>query len=184
MATSAFTVETMATPIGDLLLVADDAGRLRAIDWLDHEARMLLLLRRYYGKALTLAPGAVARTLTDALRAYFAGDLSAVDGLPCEISGTPFQRAVWLALRGIPSGQTLSYAALAQRIGSPVAVRAVGLANGANPISIVLPCHRVIGSNGTLTGYAGGLPRKRWLLAHEAGRCTTPGTARQADLFS
>lgn len=168
MPTPAFILQTMPTPLGDLQVVADDAGRLRAVDWLDHDARMRLLLRRYYGKTLALVPGEVAHPLVEALHAYFAGELGAIDALPCELTGTPFQRSVWLALRAIPAGQTLSYAALAQRIGAPAAVRAVGLANGANPISLVLPCHRVIGSNGTLTGYGGGLPRKRWLLAHEA----------------
>jgi methylated-DNA-[protein]-cysteine S-methyltransferase len=84
-------------------------------------------------------------------------------------NGTPFQQTVWAALREIPCGQTISYATLARRIGRPSAVRAVGLANGANPVGIVIPCHRVIGANGTLTGYGGGLDRKRWLLSHEAG---------------
>ena len=82
-------------------------------------------------------------------------------------AGTPFQRSVWAALVEIPAGETVSYAALARRIGRPAAVRAVGLANGANPVGIVVPCHRVIGSNGALTGYGGGLPRKAWLLRHE-----------------
>jgi methylated-DNA-[protein]-cysteine S-methyltransferase len=105
--------------------------------------------------------------LTDAIAAYFAGDLAAIDGLPVETRGTPFQRAVWSGLRAIPCGTTVSYSELARRIGRPAAVRAVGLANGANPVGVVVPCHRVIGKGGTLVGYGGGLERKRWLLAHE-----------------
>ena len=105
--------------------------------------------------------------LSAAIRAYFDGKLEAIDGLPVATGGTPFQRKVWQALRQIPCGRTLSYGALAKRIGRETAVRAVGHANGDNPISIVVPCHRVIGANGTLTGYGGGIERKRWLLAHE-----------------
>ena len=102
------------------------------------------------------------------MRAYFKGDIGAIDRLPVdESAGTPFQRSVWRALCKIKSGKTISYAELARRIGKPKAVRAAGLANGQNPISIVVPCHRVIGSNGMLTGYGGGLPRKKWLLEHE-----------------
>ena len=102
------------------------------------------------------------------LAAYFDGDLGALDGIPVALAcGTPFQRQVWLTLREIPAGVTWSYAELARRIGRPSAIRAVGAANGANPVPIVLPCHRVIGTNGSLVGYGGGLDRKRWLLAHE-----------------
>ena len=86
------------------------------------------------------------------------------------MNGTPFQKRVWEALRTVPAGKTASYAELAVRVGSPAAVRAVGAANGANPVAIVVPCHRIIGSNGTLTGYGGGLERKTWLLRHEGGR--------------
>jgi len=161
-------VDRLATPIGELLIVADRKGRLRTIDWTDHEARMRLLLDRQYGRgAYTLAAGRDPGGLTRAMRAYFKGDLAAIDSLPVETAGTPFQRSVWQALRRIKSGGTISYAELARRIGKPSAVRAAGLANGQNPISIVVPCHRVIGSNGSLTGYGGGLPRKQWLLEHE-----------------
>ncbi len=100
---------------------------------------------------------------------YFAGELKAIDRLKTANGGTAFQRKVWAALRTIPARATTSYGELAARLGMPKAARAVGLANGANPIAIVVPCHRVIGANGTLTGYGGGLARKRWLLAHEAG---------------
>ena len=102
------------------------------------------------------------------LRAYFAGELRRFE-LPLAFGGTPFQQRVWRTLCEIPYGETISYGELARRIGRPTASRAVGLANGQNPISIVVPCHRVIGANGSLTGYGGGLERKRWLLAHENG---------------
>jgi methylated-DNA-[protein]-cysteine S-methyltransferase len=95
------------------------------------------------------------------------GELDALDRISTETAGTAFQRAVWTALRGIEAGRTVSYGALAEHIGRPRAVRAVGAANGANPIAVVVPCHRVIGSDRGLTGYGGGLERKRWLLAHE-----------------
>ncbi len=103
------------------------------------------------------------------LAAYFAGELQAFD-LPLAAGGTAFQQRVWAALKEIPFGQTWSYGQLALHIGAPGASRAVGLANGRNPLSIVVPCHRVIGANGSLTGYGGGLERKRWLLAHEQAR--------------
>lgn len=164
----AFRVDRLPTPIGELLIVADTEGRLRAIDWSDYESRMGRLLDRYYGAGrYAISPGRDPGGLTTAISAYFAGNLAVIDTLPVETTGTPFQRRVWQALRGIRSGTTITYAELARRIGSPRAVRAAGLANGQNPISIVLPCHRVMGSNGTLTGYGGGLPRKKWLLEHE-----------------
>ena len=102
------------------------------------------------------------------LDAYFAGELQTFD-LPLHMAGTPFQKQVWQGLLTIPYGTTISYAELARRIGRPGASRAVGAANGRNPIGIIVPCHRVIGANGTLTGYGGGLDRKEWLIAHEAG---------------
>lgn len=158
----------LTTPIGQMLIVADHDGQLRAIDWSDYEDRMLNLLRRYYGNAgFALTESNNLTNLTAAITRYFAGDLRAIENLPVATGGTPFQRQVWQALRQIPCGTTLSYAQLAARIGRPAAVRAVGTANGANPIGVVIPCHRVIGSNGSLTGYGGGLERKRWLLAHE-----------------
>jgi methylated-DNA-[protein]-cysteine S-methyltransferase len=163
-----FSVDRLETPIGELQIVADDRGSLRAIDWTEHEPRMRLLLDRYYGKGrYTLRPSNDPGGLTAAMRDYFAGNVAVIDRLAVETTGTPFQKSVWQALRTIPHGSTVTYAQLAARIGSPRAVRAAGLANGQNPISIVLPCHRVIGSNGTLTGYGGGLPRKKWLLEHE-----------------
>jgi methylated-DNA-[protein]-cysteine S-methyltransferase len=163
-----FGIDRLATPVGELVIVADGDGRLRAIDWTDHETRMRRLLDRYYGRVrYTLSPARDPGGLTKAMRMYFEGDIAVIDTLPVETTGTPFQRSVWQALRKIRRGTTISYAELARRIGNPRAVRAAGLANGQNPIGIVVPCHRVIGSNGTLTGYGGGLPRKKWLLEHE-----------------
>ncbi|HEY1494187.1 MAG TPA: methylated-DNA--[protein]-cysteine S-methyltransferase [Candidatus Solibacter sp.] len=161
-------IDRIDTPIGELLLVADDAGKLRAVDWTDYEPRMLRLLRLHYGKnGFHLQPERNPHGLSDAISRYFAGDLAAIDKIPVQTAGTHFQRSVWSALRTIPCGAPISYSKLAEQIARPTAVRAVGLANGSNPISIVVPCHRVIGSNGSLTGYGGGLERKRWLLEHE-----------------
>jgi methylated-DNA-[protein]-cysteine S-methyltransferase len=162
----ALTLERIPTPIGEALVVTDEAGPIRAFNWTDYEARMLAWLKRHYPTA-TLREGRGPEGVRRAFERYFAGDARALDGLAWRASGTPFQLKVWETLCTIPAGETLSYAGLAERIGKPSAVRAVGLANGANPISLVVPCHRVIGANGTLTGYGGGLPRKNWLLAHE-----------------
>jgi O-6-methylguanine DNA methyltransferase len=156
---------TVTSPLGDIVLVSDGHA-LRALDFADYEARMHRLLRLHYGDVTLKAahdPGGVAQSL----RAWFAGDLRALDAIPVATGGTVFQRSVWAALRTIPSGTTETYAGLGARIGHPKAARAVGLANGANPIGIVVPCHRVIGASGHLTGYAGGVERKRWLLQHE-----------------
>ena len=125
------------------------------------------LLRLHYGSC-ELEDGAAPLAIRQALEAYFAGDLAAIDAIPVETGGTAFQRQVWAALRDIPAAAPTSYGRLAQRIGRPGASRAVGMANGANPVGIVVPCHRVIGANATLTGYGGGLHRKEWLLGHEA----------------
>jgi methylated-DNA-[protein]-cysteine S-methyltransferase len=163
-------LDCLESPIGNLLLVHDDRRRLRALDFSDYETRMRRLLRLHYGREGTdfvlrarAAPGLTLSALED----YFAGDLTAIDTIEATTAGTPFQRAVWTALRAIRVGSTCSYGALAHRIGRPRALRAVGLANGANPIGIVVPCHRVIGSDASLTGYGGGMARKRWLLNHE-----------------
>ena len=127
---------------------------------------MLRLLRLHYG-TVALRTGATPANVKDRIASYFAGALNALEKLPCATAGTEFQRLVWAALRKIPGGTTLSYGALAERLGKPGAARAVGLANGANPINIIVPCHRVIGAGGALTGYGGGLARKQFLLAHE-----------------
>ena len=171
MQTETFELERFNTPTGRMLVVNDDQGQLRFIDWEDHEARMQRLLARYYRKTqVVLREVRRASAARRALDAYFAGELRAIDALRTQTTGTDFQRAVWQALRRIPTGHTLSYGLLAAKIGRPAAVRAVGLANGANPIAIVVPCHRVIGANSSLTGYGGGIERKRWLLEHEAAR--------------
>ena len=156
----------LASPAGVILLVWDPSGRLRALDFEGYEDRMHRLLRRHYG-AVELRAADPPPAIVQALTRYFEGDLEALDDLVVETAGTDFQRQVWAALRRIPAGRTQSYGALAAAIGRPRAVRAVGLANGANPVAIVTPCHRVIGADGSLTGYGGGLDRKRWLLAHE-----------------
>jgi methylated-DNA-[protein]-cysteine S-methyltransferase len=171
MPIQAFSLERVDTPTGRMLIVADDEHRLRAVDWEDHEQRMQRLLRRHYGaNAIRLRETSHRSAAGRSLQAYFEGDMDAVTGLPTATNGTDFQRTVWEALRRIPVGHTISYSALAAGIGRPAATRAVGLANGANPIAIVVPCHRVIGANASLTGYGGGLDRKRWLLAHERAR--------------
>jgi len=163
-----FNLERVQTPIGLMLVLTDAQQRLRAVDWQDFESRMHTLLRRQYGKAaVALHDAAHASPATRALQAYFDGDVHAIDTLDVATGGTSFQRQVWQALRGIAGGAPISYSGLAQRIARPTAVRAVGLANGANPIGIVVPCHRVVGANASLTGYGGGLHRKRWLLDHE-----------------
>ena len=140
------------SPVGDILLKADDEGRLTG------------LFLRHDGTAGGDGPFDAAREQLDA---YFAGELEQFD-LPLAPRGTPFQRRVWEELARIPFAETISYKELALRLGDLKLVRAVGLANGRNPVSIVIPCHRVIGADGTLVGYGGGLDRKRWLLDHEA----------------
>ncbi len=168
-------VEQLSSPIGPMLLLTDEQQTLRMLDWIDCQERMDRLLRRQYGLGRTRTLAATRRsTARDAMEAYFGGDLSAIDRLLVANGGTDFQRQVWAALRTIPAGQTCSYGQLAAAIDRPKAVRALGLANGANPIAIVVPCHRVIGANGALTGYGSGLARKAWLLAHEGGGSPAP----------
>lgn len=176
-------IASVATPTGLMRAVFDEAARLRALEWADHEPRLQHLLRLHYGApgrghALRAAalPGALAAALGD----YFAGALTALDTLVTQTAGSAFQRAVWQALRAIPVGTTTTYGALATALGRPRAVRAVGAANGANPIAIVVPCHRVLGAGGALTGYGGGLPRKRWLLEHEGVLLGVDSTASAA----
>jgi methylated-DNA-[protein]-cysteine S-methyltransferase len=156
---------SLPTPVGTLH-VGVRAGKLCVLE-LSDPARFQQRLARS-GEASEPAHSAEARRIEDALRRYFAGDVRAVDDIPVDpLGGTTFQRRVWGALRSIPAGTTVSYRTLAERVRAPKAVRAVGAANGANPVPIVLPCHRVIGADGSLTGYGGGLATKRWLLRHE-----------------
>jgi methylated-DNA-[protein]-cysteine S-methyltransferase len=161
-----FSVDRLKTPIGMALLVTDADGALRALDWEDFESRMKELLRRQLGE-IGLKDGRAPHAIRSALSAYFNGDLSRLGAIEWRVAGTPFQRKVWTALSKIPVGTTMSYGALASCLKMPLAVRAVGHANGANPISVVVPCHRLIGADGSLVKYGGGLHRKRWLLRHE-----------------
>lgn len=158
-------VETVPSPIGDLLLgTIDDAVCLLEFGEGREEAHRYL--QRYFrGHQQIRRPG--PGHIRTALERYFAGDLAALDRLVVVGKGTPFQERVWQQLRRIPVGRTASYSDIAEAIGQPTAVRAVGLANGRNPVSIIVPCHRVIGRDGSLTGYGGGLPIKAWLLRHE-----------------
>lgn len=168
-------LDRMPSPVGEILLVFE-GDVLRALDFHDYAPRMQRLLRLHYGDVI-LKPEAAPAAIRAPLDRYFAGDLKAIDSMPTATAGTAFQRAVWAALRRIAPGETLGYGKLAALIGRPAASRAVGAANGANPIAIVVPCHRVIGASAALTGYGGGLPRKAWLLAHEK-----PATSLQAAL--
>lgn len=160
------------TPVGDMRLLASDES-LCALEFI-HRTERLEGRRRRWFPPHAIEPGASAITeRTQAwLARYFdeAADAAppSPDELPLAMHGAPFERRVWEALVRIPPGETTSYGAIAKALGSPGASRAVGLANGANPIAIIVPCHRVIGSSGSLTGYGGGLDRKRWLLTHEA----------------
>ena len=161
-----FGVDRLETPIGVALLVTDADGVLRALDWEDYEARMKDLLRLQYG-ATVLKHAPAPKHMRAALTGYFKGDLVRLKTIQWRVAGTPFQHKVWTALPKIPAGTTMSYGALAAKLGTPNAMRAVGHANGSNPISVVVPCHRLIGANGSLIKYGGGLRRKRWLLEHE-----------------
>jgi methylated-DNA-[protein]-cysteine S-methyltransferase len=156
--------ENIPSPIGEIILIFE-GETLRALDFSDYEERMKRLLRLHYGP-VTLTPGHTS--IRKEIDAFFEGDLGAITRVKVQTNGTAFQRKVWQALTGIKEGTTATYGELAVRIGHPAASRAVGAANGANPVAIVVPCHRVIGASGDLTGYGGGLDRKKWLLAHES----------------
>ena len=163
-------VDRLETTIGTLLLIHDREGHMRALDFRDFESRMRRILRLHYGRegdGFALEDRAAPPEIRRAINNYFLGDLLAINAVSVATGGTSFQREVWAALRTIRAGTTVSYAALARQLGRPKSVRAVGLANGANPVAIVVPCHRVIGTDGSLTGYGGGISRKRWLLIHE-----------------
>lgn len=161
--------ERLATPIGEVVILTDATDTLRVLDFGDYQPRMYRLLDRHYGKnGWSINSANAASGASRALKAYFDGDVSAIENLLTATGGTTFQRAVWSALSGVRPGSSLSYTDLARAVGRPTAMRAVGLANGANPIAIIVPCHRIIGRSGNLTGYGGGLARKRWLLDHEA----------------
>lgn len=161
-------LDRLRSPIGPIVLVCGDEA-LRALSFGDEEGHLRPWLARHHGGHRLMsgrAPAAIRHRIDE----YFDGRLEALGLVPVEMAGTPFQTMVWSALREIPAGSTVSYGQVAVRIGKPRARRAVGMANGSNPVAIVVPCHRVIGADGTLTGYGGGLDRKRWLLAHERAR--------------
>lgn len=159
-------MDRLPSPIGLNFIVWDEQARVRALDFEEYESRMLALLQKHY-RSVELSRAEAPRHVSDKINSYFNGDLRAIDTIEVKTGGTPFQRDAWSALRTIPPGETASYGQQAARIGRPKAVRAVGAANGANPVPLILPCHRVIGGTGKLTGYGGGLARKQWLLAHE-----------------
>ena len=175
----------MTTPIGRLTLVSKD-DVLTAIAFEGEEDATQRWLARRFGRFRMEDQGDPAGAAS-ALRAYFEGDLTALDRVTVDTGGTSFQRTIWSALRWIPAGTTISYAGLAARVGRPSAVRAVGAANGSNPIPVVIPCHRVIAADGTLCGYGGGLDRKRWLLSHERAlprdAARVPARSRQIPLW-
>lgn len=158
-------VDTMTSPIGVVRIISDGEN-LRALDFEDYESRMHQLLQRHYGE-VSFRDKKNPADATAILKAYFDGDIDAISRIEVANNGSAFQQQVWQMLRKIPAGKTWSYGQLATAIGKPGAARAVGLANGNNPIAIVVPCHRVIGADGSLTGYGGGMARKQWLLEHE-----------------
>jgi methylated-DNA-[protein]-cysteine S-methyltransferase len=160
------------TPLDPLWFVTRDEV-LIALDFDAVEDRLQRLLKRRLGREIGLTPASAGHPVATALRAYIGGDFGALDTVAVDGGGTAFQQRVWTALRSIPPGETSSYGALAARLGSPNGARAVGLANGLNPVSLFIPCHRLIGSTGGLTGYGGGIARKRWLLEHERAAAGT-----------
>lgn len=157
--------DAIATPIGTVVIVVD-AGKLLALDFADYSTRMMALLTKRFGE-VTLENAQNPAGISERVDRYFAGELTALDDVACDPGGTAFQQRVWQQLRSIKAGSVSTYGELASALDNPKAVRAVGMANSLNPVAIALPCHRVIGANGKLTGYAGGLARKRWLLRHE-----------------
>ncbi len=154
-----------ASPLGSLLILTRD-GAVCALDFADYEERLVRLARKGFGECL-IEDGPPDPGVSAALSAYFDGDLTALDAVAVAPRGTAFEETVWRALRTIPPGTTRTYADVAAALGRPGAARAVGRANGLNPVGLIVPCHRVIGANGALTGYAGGVERKAWLLRHE-----------------
>ena len=159
------TFATTDSPIGKLT-VAARGSKVCLVHFGPISQSVRAALTAWYPEA-KVEPGDDPGRVVSVLARYFDGELTSLDEVEVELHGTPFQQRVWNALRTVAAGTTTSYAQLAGRVGAPAAVRAVGAANGANPVAVVLPCHRIIGSNGSLTGYGGGLDRKRWLLDHE-----------------
>ncbi len=170
------------SPIGDLLLAWTERG-LVSLDYWDFEDRFLRLLQRRFSKHSRVTAAPMPET-SRALERYFAGEIQTVDTLAVELGGSEFENRVWEALRQIAPGKTATYGEMAALLETPKAARAVGRANSMNPVAIVVPCHRVIGANATLTGYAGGLERKRWLLDHECRWAGTTCDSLQMQLVS
>jgi methylated-DNA-[protein]-cysteine S-methyltransferase len=156
--------DRIESPLGTIILVADSES-LCALDFADRELRMIKLLHKRYD-SFELVESKLPE-FSSKIRAYLDGNYGSLDDIPLNAGGTDFQQLVWQTLRTIPVGTTASYGQVATKLGKPTAARAVGMANSLNPIGIIIPCHRVIGANAQLTGYAGGLERKQWLLQHE-----------------
>lgn len=154
--------------MGTMSLMARD-GVLLLLEFEEATDRVAREMKARFGDA-QIVPATNPFGLSERIRAYFAGDLKAIEGIATDGGGTDFQRRVWAELKRIPCGVTISYGELAKRLGDKNAMRAVGLANGRNPIAVVVPCHRVIGADGSMTGYGGGVERKIWLLKHEGAR--------------
>lgn len=159
------TTEIVASPIGALQLTTL-GEEVVGVDFEGSHGRGRLALERWFPEG-TFRPWLDPSRAAQVLARYFVDRDADLDSLSVRLAGSDFQQSVWLALRGVPRGSTVSYAEIARRVGRPDAVRAVGAANGANPIPVILPCHRIVGSDGSLTGFGGGLPRKQWLLTHE-----------------
>jgi methylated-DNA-[protein]-cysteine S-methyltransferase len=160
-----FLIDKIATPVGNMVLIAEN-GVILLLEFEDATGRVLREMKARFGTA-DCVPTENPFGLSDIIRDYFSGNLSVIDDLKTDGGGTSFEQQVWTELRKIPTGFTQSYGDIARKLGDINLSRAVGIANGRNPIAIVVPCHRVIGSDGSLTGYGGGLHRKEWLLRHE-----------------
>ncbi|AMO98067.1 methylated-DNA--protein-cysteine methyltransferase [Collimonas arenae] len=167
----------ITSPLGTILLVTDAEDRVRALDFDDYETRMRSLLSTHYGH-YDLTPATIPSRAEPALQRYFAGELHALQDIDVATNGSAFQQRVWAALRQIPPARMTTYGKLALQLGQYNGARAVGSANGSNPIAIIVPCHRVVGANGKLTGFAGGLERKAWLLGHERAEAGDQQTLR------
>lgn len=168
LATLTFNEHLLTTPLGELAIWLDSEDTLQFVGWHEDRETSRVQLASYYPQnAISLQTAPLPSPVIRLIANYFTGDIKAIDRLKVAQFGSPFQKKVWQALRTIPAGSTTSYGELAKQLGNPLASRAVGMANHHNPIAIVVPCHRVIGKNNKLTGYAGGLERKQWLLDHE-----------------
>jgi methylated-DNA-[protein]-cysteine S-methyltransferase len=170
-------LDCINSPI-DIIILISDGESLCSLDFEDCKGRMMKLLEKRYG-AVDFVEKDDPQGFSSRISAYLDGDFSGLKDIPVNTGGTAFQQLVWQGLRQIPVGQTLSYGELAAQLGKPTAARAVGMANSLNPVAIVVPCHRVIGASAKLTGYAGGLDRKQWLLQHEGAG----NQSRQTTLF-